>query len=384
MSELKIMAVGDISLQTTENPFRKLESVFSSKDILIGNLETALSDCRDGTQKSVPISSKPWKAKFLKEAGFDILNLANNHVSDRGPLGLEDTLSALDREGLHSLGAGVFGRKSSVVINREGLAVGFLGYDQYGYDENGHYINRLNLDKITSDIFAIRLRCDLIVVSLHWGIENVYYPSPDQIKLAHSIIDAGVSVILGHHAHVLQGVEKYKRGLIAYSLGNFQFDHSISGPPSETGRRTDRSIILSFRIGEKGLISHEIIPVVINDNNEPELANQSTDIPNFIARISKPLSADTITRNWWFDKIAGQYINDSMRSWRLRIRRYGLMHLIRCCKWLVSPFVLRCFMSIIYNSFRRNYPDFEDNNANLSSGTSHMDRESEITVNVKL
>ncbi len=382
MSELKILAVGDISLQTTENPFGKLESVLSSKDILIGNLEAALSECRDETQKSVPISSKPWKAKFLKEAGFDILNLANNHIFDRGPIGLEDTLSALDREGLHAIGAGVFGRKSSVVINREGPAVGFLGYDQYGYDENGHYVNRINLDKITSDIFAIRLRCDLIIVSLHWGIENVHYPSPEQIKLAHSIIDAGASVILGHHPHVLQGIEKYKRGLIAYSLGNFQFDHSLSGAPQKTGCRTDQSMILSLQMGKKGLVSYEIIPVVINDNHEPQLAGQSTDIPAFVAQISKPISMNTIDRKWWFDEIARQYIGDSMKSWRLRIRRYGLIHLIKCCRWLVSPFVLRCFFSIIKQAFRKDNPVISDDSATSSSGQSPTN--TEIMVNTKL
>jgi hypothetical protein len=384
MSELKILAVGDISLQTAENPFKKLKSVLSSGDILIGNLETALTDCRDDTQKSVAISSKPWKGEFLKEAGFDILNIANNHIMDRGPLGLEDTLSALERMGLHAIGAAAFGGKSSVILNRKGRAIGFLGYDQYGYNKNGYSVNALNLDKTTLEISVLRSKCDIIIVSLHWGIENVHYPSPDQIKLAHAIIDAGANILLGHHPHVLQGIEEYNGGLIAYSLGNFQFDPSISGASYASEYGTDRSIILSLKIGEGRSIFYEIVPVIIDGDYHPQSADRSLNAGAFIADISRPISANTINWKWWFNEISKIYLEDSIRSWKKRIRRYGFTHLIQCCRWLVSPFVLRCLFSIIRRSLQAEKPAVDDNGAALSSKLTAPSQNVGAMVNEKL
>jgi hypothetical protein len=361
MPELRLLAVGDISLKTDENsnPFRGVMPVLQTGDILFGNLETVLTERTTKAQKSVSISSAPWKLKYLKEAGFDLLNLANNHILDCNSQGLKDTLEELRKQNIRSIGAGSGDYwRGSTVIDCNGISIGFWGYNQTGFSdpETGLFINGISSDAIVRDIQAMSARCDVVVVSLHWGTENVSYPSPSQIELAHSLIDAGADVILGHHPHVIQGIENYGGGLIAYSLGNFQFQYDVSGKTSDLGCRTDYSMILSLRFGKEGLISHDIIPVLIDSSYRPQLTADPirNNILNLIDRISQPLSKEPYKWSWWFDRIANRYLGDSLKSWKVRIRRYGFRHLLKCCKWLISPFVLRCFISELKTMFFRN------------------------------
>ena len=127
-------------------------------------------------------------------------------------------------------------------------------------------INDLEQHTIIKDILYARSISDIVAVSLHWGTENVFYPSPDQIKLARSFIDAGASLVLGHHPHVVQGVEIYKNGLIAYSLGNFQFE---ADPRKSIREETRQSIILSIHLNKNNVESYKMIPVKIDENLSP-------------------------------------------------------------------------------------------------------------------
>jgi hypothetical protein len=150
-------------------------------------------------------------------------------------------------------------------------------------------------------------KCDFVVVFLHWETENVFYPSPKQIKLAHKLIDHGATLILGHHPHVLQGIEKYKNGLIAYSLGNFQFDCKLSQSS------TNDSIILEVNFDKSGITDYLFVPIIINENYVPvqvegKVKEKELD---FIYNIFEPLINQTITNKWWFKKI-GRMSNDQI------------------------------------------------------------------------
>jgi len=131
MYSIILMAVGDISLQTVGNkpPFDFIKGAFMGKDVLFGNLETPLSNCGTPAEKAVVLSVSPDKALYLKDAGFDVLNVANNHILDMGPEGVQETLKTLSEYGLLFVGARTSTcDRSWVVIEKDGIRIGFLGY----------------------------------------------------------------------------------------------------------------------------------------------------------------------------------------------------------------------------------------------------------------
>ncbi|WP_235271170.1 CapA family protein [Methanosarcina mazei] len=341
------MAVGDITLQTKndQNPFKYVMDTFGKKDLLFGNLETVLSTTGKEKKKSVVLKASPDSVTYLGEAGFDILNVANNHILDLGLEGFRSTLNSLDEHKLEYIGAGF--EKSSLnssFIEKNGIKLGFLGYTigRFKVPEEIS-ISKIKEKKIISDIELIKGKCDFVVVSLHWGTENVFYPSPKQIELAHKLIDHGATLILGHHPHVLQGIEKYKNGLIAYSLGNFQFDCKLSQSS------TNDSIIFCVDFDKNGIIDFRIIPITIDENFVPILAEGKVKekLLNFISQISKLLIDKKITNKWWFEEIGEEYLIGNVNSYITRIMKYGIIPLFECMIWFLTPFCIQCYIGIL-------------------------------------
>ncbi|MBP7411723.1 MAG: CapA family protein, partial [Methanoculleus sp.] len=209
---IRLTAVGDIWLQTEggRHPFEEVGHLVRDKDILFGNLETALSETGERAEKHHVIATSPDAARYLADAGFDILSVANNHAGDLGAEGFRNTLDALTSRGILPVGD----RREPAIIERNGVSVGFIGYAT-GRSPRGVSINRLVEEDIVRDIASLAGECDHIAVSLHWGVEMAPYPSPAQIDLARRLVDAGATLILGHHAHTIQAIERYHGGLIA-------------------------------------------------------------------------------------------------------------------------------------------------------------------------
>ncbi|MDY6794605.1 MAG: CapA family protein [Actinomycetota bacterium] len=346
MDTVRVLAVGDIGLQTPQDrhPFEGVIDVLAGKDILFGNLETVLSDAGKKEEKAMLVHSSPHMVSGLVDAGFDILSVANNHIMDLGPEGFRNTLEALRRAGLKYIGASDGKGSSHVIVEKHGMKLGFLAYYEWGTSLPSEriHINRITPGEIEADIASLKRECDSIIVSLHWGTENVFYPSPQQIETAHALIDAGADVILGHHPHVVQGLEPYKRGLIAYSLGNFQFRY---------GKSAD-TMILCLEFGGGELRDYGIIPAAIDDYYRP-VAVDGGAFPRFLEEISRPLREGTVSERWWFEQIAPEYIAGNFRSFVTRIRKYGLKHLVQCIIWLISPFCLRCYAAILRLEIRK-------------------------------
>jgi len=344
---VKLIAVGDIFLRTRNNkyPFENIKETLKNKDILFGNLETVLSSKGKAAEKAVLLYSSPKNAKHLKSADFDVLNIANNHIFDLGIEGFSNTLDVLYQNDLTYIGANNKPGKNYVILERKGIKFGFLGYTQGGFSlpEKGIRINKIEAIDIIKDIEYINPQCEFVIISLHWGTENVFYPSPKQINLAHKLIDAGATVILGHHPHVIQGIERYKTGLIAYSLGNFQFDPKLSYS------ETNKSIILCLNFDRKKIESYEIISVMIDKDFLPGVAEGKLKdkVSDFITKISQSLDDGHLTERWWFEEIAGEYLSSNMKSWIIRIKKYGIRHFFQCIKWLISPFTIRCYMGFL-------------------------------------
>ena len=354
---VNLKAVGDITLVTKCNssPFEKIKNLLTNKDILLGNLETVLSTKGIKAEKAIILHNNPEKVKYLKDAGFDILNLANNHITDLGIAGFNETLDVLNKSNMRFFGVSnsKFPEKHAI-MEKQGSRLGFLGYSESGYKniQNGIVVNNICEQKIVNDIKALKELCDVVVVSLHWGIESVFYPSPEQIELARIIIDKGASAVLGHGPRVNQGIEEYKHGLIAYSLGSFQFDFDHEIVLTE---KLSESLILSMNMSKSGIEDYEIIPLKIDGDYVPRAmgAEERERFLVFISNISKPITDGKINKSWWFEQIGHTFITTNMYSWRTRITRYGLKHLLQCVKWLISPFILKCYAGIIRNNLKQ-------------------------------
>ncbi len=242
VSEVRIAAVGDIMLGGTagpemrkygyDYPFERTRSLLKQAQIVFGNLEGPLTEGgATETPKKYVFRSPPDKvAPALARAGFNIVSLANNHSLDYGPQGLEDTRAALEKAGIHGVGAGrnLAEARTPVYMVKGGVTVAFLAYsltfpEEFwaGPDKPGTAFG--HEQDVRTDVAAARQTADIVVVSFHWGQEGKTELRDYQVQLAHAAIDAGASAVLGHHPHILQAVERYQDGVILYSLGNFAF-----------------------------------------------------------------------------------------------------------------------------------------------------------------
>ena len=155
MDTLKLMAVGDITLQTknNEHPFKYVMNVFEKNDILFGNLETVLSATGKEAKKSVVLKSSPESINYLSEAGFDVLNLANNHILDLGLEGFKNTLDLLDEHKLEYIGAGFEKSSLNSSIIENGIKLGFLGHTIGRFQSTEEIsISKIKEKKITSTL----------------------------------------------------------------------------------------------------------------------------------------------------------------------------------------------------------------------------------------
>jgi len=239
---LRILAVGDIMLDASARlvmqeqgyhyAFRQLRPMFESADVVFGNLEGPLTarGAADG-DKTYVFRSPPFAASMaLVLANFRVVSLANNHTMDYGPEGLADTMAALDMAGIAYAGAGsnLQGARRPAIVEAGGRRVAFLAYSMtlpdtfYATDARagtafGHE------EHVREDVAAARAIADVVMVSFHWGQESSTQLREYQVRLGHAAIDAGAAAVIGHHPHIVQSVERYRDGVILYSLGNFAF-----------------------------------------------------------------------------------------------------------------------------------------------------------------
>lgn len=208
-------------------PFARLEW-FKQADISMLNLENPITTRGEKVPKQFNFRMPPYYTQVLLDGGVDLVNLANNHVGDYGSQGVLDTLSYLKTAGIRHVGAGENLKKarSPVIFKLKGQRIGFLGYfggKDYAAADKKPGTSPTYEQYIIEDIRNLKQKTDVVIVNFHWGIEKSSYPEHYQNELAHKAIDAGADLIIGHHPHVLQGIEKYKNGFVVYSLGNFIF-----------------------------------------------------------------------------------------------------------------------------------------------------------------
>jgi poly-gamma-glutamate synthesis protein (capsule biosynthesis protein) len=240
-------------------------------DIVFGNLETSVTDRGTKTAKTWNFRAPPANVKALNEAGFTIVNLANNHVWDYGREGFLDTLAAVKKHHLLYIGGGkdLAEAEKLRVIEAGGLRVGFIGYTstfpQEGWAKKGKPgVNYADFDRMTAVVAAAKNDCDVLIVSFHGGTELSEQANQIQRDFSHLAITAGADLVLGHHPHVLQPVEVYKDKPIIYSLGNFLF---VSPAPE-----TAITVIARVALDAHGVSRIDFIPADTN-GGQPKAAD---------------------------------------------------------------------------------------------------------------
>ncbi|MEC7828783.1 MAG: CapA family protein [Actinomycetota bacterium] len=243
-----LLAGGDVLLDLTEpegiDPFANVQPDLASADIAIVNLEMAITERGEPYDKEFVFRAPGSAALTLAGAGIDVVSLANNHILDFGPVGLADTIAVLDEVGILRPGAGSNNAEAyapRVLTLGNGIRVAFVsatavvpGGFAASADRPGVADAKWAIPRVLAAVRAAAAGNDVVVVSVHWGIERETCPSEDQRDLATDLIEAGANLILGHHPHVLQPIETFDRTVIAYSLGNFAW-HPRYGITGDSG-----------------------------------------------------------------------------------------------------------------------------------------------------
>lgn len=203
--------------------FKNVKPIFEKDDLSIVNLEGPLTKHdKINTNKQFNFKGDPELAKALVEGDIEAVNLANNHTFDYGQVGFKDTKKALEDNKINYFGAG-----HKYIKEIKGVKFGFLGYEIWNESSDMK-------SKIKKDIDELKSQGAIVVLTAHWGIERDYKPYALQKNMAHFAIDNGADLIIGHHPHVLQSVEKYKDKFIFYSLGNFAFGGNSNPSDKDT------------------------------------------------------------------------------------------------------------------------------------------------------
>jgi hypothetical protein len=248
---ITIAAVGDMMLgsaypdssklppDSAKESFTAAKPYFKGADIVFGNLEGTLLDQGNPAtyKKNLTVAylfrMPTYYGKVFKDAGFNLLSVANNHITDFGDMGCTSTTKTLDTLGIHY--AGLDSCPTSI-LEREGIKYGFCAFAP-----NAHTIPLLEIKHAARIVHDLKQQCDIVIVSFHGGAEGALYEHVpfkmesyigakrgDVHKFAHAIIDAGADIVLGNGPHVSRAMEVYNNRLIAYSLGNFCTYKSVS------------------------------------------------------------------------------------------------------------------------------------------------------------
>ena len=305
--EVTVMMVGDIYVQR-DNPaevFRHIKSTFATADLVIGNLEGAYTDSGTPWPKG---GVNVWKAEArqlaaLENAGFHAVAATNNHIMDFGHVGLLETLDNLGRMGIRHAGAGRTEEEAyaPVIFERKGLRIALLAFTSVytpGWEARANtpglavmtartayepplrfvenpgrppkvitWVLPDSKARLADCIARARGAADYVICSFHWGVSEGHVPLTDyQVELGHHAVDCGADLVFGHHPHLLQGIELYKKKPIIYSLGNLTFarHHAARGHELET-------MILRCRLRPNGSASVDYIPLCSDERLDPHV-----------------------------------------------------------------------------------------------------------------
>jgi len=337
---LLLAACGDIMLHNcyqdaadggrADAIFAPLRASTAGVDLLVGNLEMALT--RGGTPRDdkLCLRGDPSYAPALAETGFGVLSLANNHCLDYGPESLAETREHLHAAGIAALGAGADLAQAAapVVIERNGIRVGFLAAcdasTKPAPPASAERAGILPLERgpLLTAIDALKPDVDHVVLLLHWGLEYSPMPTPEQVALAREAAARGASAVLGHHSHCIQGIEQVGGAVIAYSLANLTDDgvdwqgpsRRYTAPITETDRE---SILLRLRLTKERVELLEPLPLWLDDDGRPTVAagERADKIRAQLAECSERLCTTEDLTAYWESSVIERRVAGPLISW---------------------------------------------------------------------
>jgi poly-gamma-glutamate capsule biosynthesis protein CapA/YwtB (metallophosphatase superfamily) len=273
--------VGDVLVDRADNPnagFQLVEPILSQPDVLFGNAECVFHDDPKPAPSAAVVAIAPTRnVTALKFAHFDVMSVANNHIVDAGHEGMDQTINLLNAQGIQTVGAGktLDEATRAAVLSLGDTKVAYLAYASFfpvGYEardnwpglapmrSHNHYVQKLpnlwapgadsvcqavplreDLDLLQENISQARKTADVVVTSFHWGdYQKPFHLTEHERFFAHTAIEFGADIVVGHHHHVLRGIEWYQNRPIFYGLGHFVFDFGLprSGPRALVERVT--------------------------------------------------------------------------------------------------------------------------------------------------
>jgi poly-gamma-glutamate capsule biosynthesis protein CapA/YwtB (metallophosphatase superfamily) len=354
-----IHAVGDV-LVNRDDPdsiFAMSAATIREADIAFCQVETNYSE-RGAPQlvSRVPQRAHPRNAVAIKNAGFHVTSLAGNHCGDFGPEALLDTIDLLTNLGLRVVGVGknIEEARKPVIIEKNGTRIAFLAYCTilpYGYwaEENKPgcapmrgltFYEQIEHDQpgtpclihsaplpqdlrdMQRDIAKVKQEVDVVIVSHHWGLHFIPAKIADyQIEVGHATLDAGADLVLGHHAHILKGIEVYNNKVIFHSMGNFAFDVYITKKIWESPRFKElttlnpswkydpeypnysfpvdsrKTLLAKIIISDKKIQRVSFLPAYVLNANQPEILQRkdkrAQEVFDYMEWLNKEAGFDT-------------------------------------------------------------------------------------------
>jgi poly-gamma-glutamate capsule biosynthesis protein CapA/YwtB (metallophosphatase superfamily) len=250
-----------------------LDGLFRRDDLTVINLECAVSDLGSPVPKEFNFRGDPDALGPMREAGIEVASLGNNHSYDFGPEALLDSVRNVRQAGIEPVGAGATQKDAlrPAIVQAKGWKIAVVGLDQVvdPYPEAiatgdkpgtaaGH-----DTDLMLKAIHRAEMRADIVIVSIHWGVELDTEPRPEQVELGRAFVRAGADVIFGHHAHRLQPMDRYRGAAIFWGLGNFVWpDFSAEG---------SRTAVARVIVRRSGKIETRLLPAFIEAPGHPVL-----------------------------------------------------------------------------------------------------------------
>ncbi len=343
---LLLAACGDIMLHNryqaladagnAAQVFAPLRDRLEDTDLLVGNLETPLTRAGEARDDKLCLRGDPAYAPVLAETGFSVLSLANNHCLDYGNRVLAETRLHLQAAGIAAIGAGADLTEAAMpaIIERRGIRIGLLAAcdastkpappattgDASQPGRPG--IVPLTAETLLPAIDALKPQVDHVILLLHWGLEYSPMPTPEQVSLAHRAVEHGASVVLGHHSHCIQGIERYQGGVIAYSLANLTDDgvdwqgptRRYTAPLTQADRE---SLLLRLRLDKTSMELLDPIPLWLDDNGCPTPAD-GEHAQRILAQIearSDRLRSTEDLKAYWENSVIERRVAAPLLSW---------------------------------------------------------------------
>ena len=245
-------------------------SPLKDADILFGNLEGDVSNVGNNVGSKYSFRMDVAVLPVLKDAGFDIVSFANNHVGDWNMSAFKDTLSRLDEIGILKSGAGInkSDAETPAIIEKNGTKFGFISFTDVGPNWLEAKADNPGILLASNPNFAdiiknAKTKCDVLIVTFHFGVEYKTIHNQRQEDLAHTAIDNGADMIVGGHPHVIEDISEYNGKPIVYSLGNFIFDQYFS-------KETMRGMLYSAEFDGANLIKTDQKIITLNKFFQPE------------------------------------------------------------------------------------------------------------------